>query len=325
MLSIIIPVYNGERSLGKCIESILYQTYGNFELILVNDGSKDRSLEICREYAAKDNRINVITQENSGASTARNKGIEAANGEWITFIDADDYVDPGYLEQLYKNITEEECTLIIQGLKQHHNENCINRIEFEEFLLTGTDIQKAFDDKEIFEYGYTVAKLYNRNIVSRFNIRFNEQIAYSEDMLFMLDYILHCNTIIFASGSNYNYIMQASDLSQRYNSFESEYLLFTEYIKKSQAIANKWGFVPSYKSLRCGALMLMRSIYSLYKNDVDKKERIKTVKEIRTKHRQYISQYYTPKIPLLKFAKMLFLVHSNIFDIFCHYKFNKKK
>lgn len=326
LISIVIPVYNAEKYIRRCIYSIIRQTYQNFELILVNDGSIDNSLEICKEYAIKDKRITVLSQKNNGASSARNKGIESANGEWITFIDADDSVDPKYLELLCENITGEERTLIIQGIKQHFNKKEIKETEFKGQTLVGPNIEKAFDENEIYEYGFTVAKLYNRNIVKKFNIRFNEHIAYSEDLLFMLDYILHCNSISFVSGAHYNYILEKSGLSQRYNSFESEYLLFTEYTKKNQAIANKWGFTPSYKSLRCGALMLMRSIYSLYKNKEKKRGiRIRTIKEIKTKHRSYISKYYTPKITLLKLLKLLFLVNSTLFDFFCYHKFNKKE
>ena len=326
LISIVIPVYNAERYIEKCIESIVRQTFQDFELILVNDGSEDCSLEICEKYANENKRITVISQKNSGASSARNIGIDIAKGEWITFIDADDYVEAEYLEQLCRNITNEERRFIIQGFRQHFSKDEIKRTEFKKETLVGSDIKKAFEENEIFEYGFTIAKLYNRNLVNKFNIRFNEQISYSEDLLFMLDYILHCNSISFVSGAHYNYILKKSGLSQRYNSFESEYLLFTEYTKKNQAIANKWGFTPSYKSLRCGALMLMRSIYSLYKNKEKKRGiRIRTIKEIKTKHRSYISKYYTPKITLLKLLKLLFLVNSTLFDFFCYHKFNKKE
>ena len=98
MISVIIPIYNTEKYLCQCIESVLIQSYPKFELLLINDGSKDRSGEICDEYAKKDNRIKVFHKENGGVSSARNLGLDNANGDYICFIDADDYVGKRYLE-----------------------------------------------------------------------------------------------------------------------------------------------------------------------------------------------------------------------------------
>ena len=149
LISIIVPVYNAQRFLGKCLESIIYQTYHKFEVILINDGSTDNSHQLCQEIAKKDKRFTVLTQTNNGASSARNRGIEMAKGKWITFVDADDYVEKNYLECLCKNITDEKA-LIIQGLKQVNSKGDeIKKIEFEDSILTGSEIQKAFDEKEI--------------------------------------------------------------------------------------------------------------------------------------------------------------------------------
>ncbi len=105
-ISVIVPVYNVERYLHRCIDSILAQTLKEFELILIDDGTPDRSGAICDEYAARDNRISVIHQANAGVSAARNAGLEVAEGTWATFIDSDDWVAPEYLETIYKAVTE---------------------------------------------------------------------------------------------------------------------------------------------------------------------------------------------------------------------------
>ena len=96
-ISVIVPVYNAEKYLHRCIDSILSQTFTDFELLLIDDGSKDGSGAICDEYAAKDNRVRVFHKENGGVSSARNLGLDNACGEWVTFVDADDYVRPSYL------------------------------------------------------------------------------------------------------------------------------------------------------------------------------------------------------------------------------------
>ena len=325
LISIIIPVYNAKNYLVRCLQSIISQAYKNFEVILVDDGSTDNSYEICQDIANKDKRFIVVTQTNSGASSARNRGIEIAKGEWITFIDADDYVEKSYLESLCINI-ENEKTLIIQGLKQVNSKGeDIKKIDFEYSKLSGSEVRKAFDEKEIFEYAYTVAKLYNRDIINKHNIKFNEQISYSEDMLFMLEYILHCDFIKFVQGSLYNYVIDASTLSQRYNPFESEFLLFTEYTRLNKAIANKYSFTETYKSQRCGALMLMRGIYSLYKKSGhSKKERIFIIKKIKKDYSKYLKRYYTPNIIFLKILKYLLFFNLYIFDTICYIKLSPK-
>lgn len=322
MISIIIPIYNAEKYIRRCIDSTLVQTYQDFELVLINDGSEDHSLEICKDYAVSDKRIIVITQKNNGVSSARNKGIEASHGEWITFIDADDYIDQEYIEQLYKNITDKKDTLIIQGIRKYHEGNCINKVEFENFTLADSCIQKAFDEMQIYEYGYPFAKLFNRDIVNKFNIRFNKQISYSEDLLFMLEYILHCNSISFIKGAYYNYIIQPSGLSQQYNSFESEYALFERYYSLNNAIADRFSFEPTNSSLRNGALILMRSIYSMFINkEKSRKERLEIIRNILKDKDTYIKKYYKPQIHIFKAIKMALLIHPVLFDIVCKIKF----
>ena len=326
LISIIIPAYNANRHLEKCLQSIISQTFHNFEVILIDDGSTDCSFEVCREFANKDKRITVVTQTNNGASSARNRGIEIAKGRWITFIDADDYVEKNYLECLCKNIGDAK-TLIIQGLKQVNDTGEeIKKIEFEYSTHCGGEVQKAFDDKEIFEYGYTVAKLYNREIIDKHGIRFNEQISYSEDMLFMLEYILRCNNITFIKGANYNYVTETSSLSQRYNKFDSEFLLFTEYTRLNQAIADRFSFAQTYKSQRYGALILMRSIYSLYKTEGhNRKERTEIIKRIRKENGKFLRKYYTPNIVFLKILKQVLFLNIRLFDLICDKKLKNRK
>lgn len=325
-ISIIIPIYNAEKSLRKCIDGVVSQTFHDFELILVDDGSTDCSFEVCKEFANKDKRITVATQTNNGASSARNRGIEIAKGGWITFIDADDYVEKNYLECLCKNIGDAK-TLIIQGLKQVNGTGEeIKKIEFEYSTHCGGEVQKAFDDKEIFEYGYTVAKLYNREIIDKHCIRFNEQISYSEDMLFMLEYILRCNNITFIKGANYNYVTETSSLSQRYNKFDSEFLLFTEYTRLNQAIADRFSFAQTYKSQRYGALILMRSIYSLYKTEGhNRKARTEIIKRIRKENGNFLRKYYTPNIVFLKILKQVLFLNIRLFDLICDKKLKDGK
>ena len=113
--SIIVPVYNCEKYIGKCIDSILAQTFQDFELLLVIDGGVDASLMICKDYASRDNRISVIEQENQGVSAARNNGLDHATGEYVFFVDSDDWVEPDYLEKLINKAEETDCDIVICG------------------------------------------------------------------------------------------------------------------------------------------------------------------------------------------------------------------
>lgn len=318
--SIIIPVYNAGKHLSKCLKSILSQTYTDFELVIINDGSTDNSFEICKDFARLDKRIRIINKNNGGASSARNTGIESATGKWITFVDADDYLENCYLEVLDRACNEEG-TLVMQGLKYIRDNREVARIEFKCSTLIGKDIERAFGEYEIFKYGYSVGKLYCRHIVREHNISFNESISYSEDLLFMLEYLLYCDAIKFIGDANYCYNVDASTLSQKYNIFESEYQLYNSYTELTNKISCRFSFKTTDNSLRCSGLLLMRSIYSLYINKYERGARIKRVKQIRKEHRDFIKEYYKPQIMLFRIIKKAFIIHHVLFDIICSIKF----
>ncbi len=322
LISVIVPIYNTEKYLPKCLDSILAQTHTNWEAILVNDGSTDDSGEICDEYARNDRRITVVHQENAGVSSARNRGIEMAKGEWLTFIDADDYIENVYLEILTKQIDRENNVLIIQGLKQINSKREeIKKIEFPTLTLQNNEIEKAFSRMSIYENGYSVAKLYNRDVVNKYNIKFKKDISYSEDMIFMLEYILHCNNIKFIEGAYYNYVIDESVLSRRYNSFESEYSLFQSYINLINNISAKFSFITPENALNNGGQLLMRCLYTMYINKYDTRTRIRNIYKIREMHKNFICDFYKPRLRLFKIIKMAFLMHPLAFDFVCKIKF----
>ena len=125
LISIIVPIYNVENYLRQCLDSIVSQTYQNFECLLINDGSSDNSADICREYIEKDSRFRYFEKENVGVSSARNLGIERSKGQYITFIDSDDWVDSEYLEVLYRALIEEKADIAISTYKQFNmDDNC---------------------------------------------------------------------------------------------------------------------------------------------------------------------------------------------------------
>ena len=124
-ISIIIPVYNVEKYLNKCLNSVIEQTYKNIEVILIDDGSTDNSGKICDEYAKNDIRIKIIHQQNGGVSTARNNGLEHATGKYITFVDSDDYIEKEMIETMAKKIMKKNADIVICGVTDRDEENNI--------------------------------------------------------------------------------------------------------------------------------------------------------------------------------------------------------
>ena len=181
MISIIIPVYNVKLYLDNCIQSVIQQSYTDFECILVDDGSTDGSSEICDQWAEKDNRIIIVHQPNGGVSSARNKGLEQAKGEYICFIDSDDWVDVDYLSAMINNLKEKETDLIICGLTQEFKDgNCIDYIPQQslnfELGCNHTNYFVMLNEQNLL-YG-PIVKLYKNNIIQHHQILFDPQVSY---------------------------------------------------------------------------------------------------------------------------------------------------
>ncbi len=199
-ISVIIPVYNTGSSLSKCLESIKNQTFKNYELILVDDGSTDNSLSICMDYSNEDNRAKVIHKQNGGVSSARNAGIEVAQGEYITFIDSDDCVLPDYLEMLNskRGLDLSICGIVCSGgidykpnykdLKDKEMLNLIPALVSDEYLLYSA-----------------CCKLFKRAIIIDNNLRFDTKLRLYEDTMFVLTYLKYISSIGFIAYSGYVY------------------------------------------------------------------------------------------------------------------------
>lgn len=321
LVSIIVPIYNSEKYLQVCIDSILTQTYKNFELILIDDGSLDNSGIICDEYAQKENRIKVIHQQNAGVSAARNAGIDIATGDWILFIDSDDYIETEYISSLIK--TSKPNTLIIQGYKAVSSNHFISEKILKEMQYDRRNIAELFANPQFYEYGHPFGKLYNSHIIKQNHIRFNKRLSYAEDLIFLLNYILHIDCVSYINGAYYNYIINSNSLSQRINSFENEYLLFNEFLQLNISIAKKYNFRIQPDAFHYMALLLIRCILSIYESQfVRFPERLKALKAL-AKKRQIVRLYYQPNTLFLKIIRILFLHNIYLLDIFCNLKFKR--
>lgn len=204
-ISVIVPVYNVEAYLRKCIDSIISQSFTNWELLLIDDGSLDNSGSICDEYQLIDKRIKVYHKANGGVSSARNFGLNKASGKWISFIDADDFVSPNYLMGILKPLTLDSDIDLVQG-------GCVNWIGgkvaginqvYEDFI--GTQPEIIFNKFR----GLAVSKLFKRDAIIKGNdgksIKFDENMKIAEDMAFTIDYLLTVKKFAFVSEVGYYY------------------------------------------------------------------------------------------------------------------------
>lgn len=207
IVSIIVPVYNAEKYLKKCIDSILNQSYKNIEVICINDGSKDNSYEILKQYKQQDERIVVIDKANNGVSSARNDGIKISKGEFITFVDSDDWLEEDAIEKMVDLITKNNCDVIRTNYYLNYDEKeTIKNSNVENKLYKKDEIKRGLI--ESFLLGkincYTVLLLIKKEILVNNNIFFNEQIAMLEDKLFYLNLLLNVNSI-YLSDDTYTY------------------------------------------------------------------------------------------------------------------------
>lgn len=223
-ISIILPVFNAQETLPQCIESILGQTFTDFELIIVNDGSTDDSLSVCVGYEVKDCRIQVIDQPNKGVSAARNMGLDHARGQYICFVDADDWVQKDYLVAFFVTDTNPHHELIIQNCFETTQAATTLKLTFEDIRYGVDDFTLLFSELGILSYGYPFAKLYERDIIEKHGLRFDSRIHFIEDLLFLLHYIQYIHSVRFVSQAYYHYRLHPHDrsLSYSHNPYESE-------------------------------------------------------------------------------------------------------
>jgi glycosyltransferase involved in cell wall biosynthesis len=216
MVSIIIPIYNSAQSLPRCLDSVCVQYYGNYEIILINDGSTDGSDRICDEYAAMNSNIRVFHKANSGVSAARNLGIDKAHGEWITFCDSDDYVDDCWL-QYFTDYINDDVDLVVQQIKLK-NRN-YEEIQGPNKLSEGNGcdimISLKYDSGTI---GYPVNKLFRTSILRENNIKFREDIKLREDEEFVLRYLMNIRKGVIVNKVGYNYLLP--DYKRKYSNID---------------------------------------------------------------------------------------------------------
>lgn len=230
MISIIVPVYNTEKYLVRCLESIARQTYKDFECIVVDDGSKDESLSVAREYESKDNRFRVYYKDNGGVSSARNFGIERAKGDYIYFVDSDDELYDDALRVLVSHISE-DVDLVFGGYTRCDNSGkMIDSVKKDiSFMANPKETMDiiAYPKRYYFVLGMPWLNLFKRSLVLSNNLRYNEQYSIYEDLLFLVSYLCFCRgRISFTTMPIYKYYCQQTEsiMNTRYKEFKEKTL-----------------------------------------------------------------------------------------------------
>ncbi len=204
--TVIIPVYNAEEKLSRCLDSILNQDYDDYEIILINDGSTDGSLKICQEYEKAFDNVLVIDKENGGAASARNKGLDCAKGEYILFVDSDDYVDEGYFSCVLKNSFHGGMGIMSFSTV---GKSGVNKRNIPSALCNKDKNIDFFTKCRILVLSRTinspVSKVFDRELIEKNNLRFDERMPVAEDFNFCLEYLMLCDDVILENTSVYFY------------------------------------------------------------------------------------------------------------------------
>jgi len=277
-LSVIIPVYNAEKYLEECVQSILQQSFSGFELLLINDGSSDSSGIMCDTFAKKDARIRVFHKENGGVSSARNLGLDNAHGEWICFVDSDDWLEPGYFEVLEESdISDYE--LIQAGVK-------LLNISNNTVILRQHKNQKI-SRLDLFEKdnfcSYSVCYFFKQQKINSLELRFNENVKFSEDREFIIKMALNVNYVKQTNKSIYVYRLNESSATikkRAYEHFFDDLKVLDELLKYAEDNVKN----ASKKELNFISRLLINSyIFLICKNYSKKIEIDQLTKELKTR------------------------------------------
>lgn len=279
-ISIIVPVYNKSDTLKHCVESIQNQDYQNLELILVDDGSSDNSYEICSSYAEKDTRVKVFKKKNGGVSSARNFGLKIASGEFIQFVDADDFLEKNMCSKLISAYLENDFDVVVCSYKKHTDDKIKNKISLD-FECKSIS---QFKDKFAFLFENVLFnppwnKLYKRE---KINFLFDEDFSLGEDLLFNLEYFKTCEKVKIIKTCLYNYVDKSVDsLSKAYSDTLLENQL---YLYKKVKAFSKECFGDAFLDGSIDRVFLKEIYYLLkkivYQDNLSKKEKISKIKDV---------------------------------------------
>lgn len=286
-ISIIIPVYNASDTIGTIVQGVIGQTFQNFELILIDDGSTDSTLKVLRGLATKDKRIIIRSIKNGGPSAARNSGLAKARGEYVIFFDADDSITPNLLQTMHSAISKRDCEIAVAGWNVNikRDQNLVKHYKIinpTAKFITGNSSINRFTVKSIGDDGLMYNlwnKIYRLDVISQNNLKFREDLRFGEDLIFILHYLKHSSRLQIVPDAMYCYqadsdssIFKLSALEPKYRKINADELdKFTgkEPTRETLELANwvKWRWLLSYYHLVAGSSLPYQRKIQLIKDN----------------------------------------------------------
>lgn len=317
MISIIIPIYNTGKYLKKCLDSIVNQSYRNLEIILINDGSTDNSLNICNEYKKKDNRIKVLNKKNEGVSSARNDGIELSTGKYIVFIDPDDYVSNKHIEMLYDCIINNNVDLVISNGIDVLEDGTIlkNKITNNFFMTKEQCLKELLIDKKFNNVCW--GNIYKKEILRKCKFNCNYRIA--EDLDFLYKYIKNLNSAYFLGENTYYWLKrEGSATNSKYTDKWNDELEICKYIINDTSniseVLNKYA---KGKYIKVNIKQAER--FNLNKKQIELfRSNIKVYKDEILNHKEFSKIYKLKMILFLKsytLFKLTLNIKNKVYDL----------
>lgn len=274
-ICIIVPIYNSEKTIERCVDSLLKQTYSNLQIILVNDGSKDDSLNICKRLATIDPRITIIDKENGGVSSARNEGLNNCSCDYVMFVDSDDALDVDYIENMFYNLSN--CDLVISGINIIVGNKNRNMFFDKELDVTKVNFKILFEEKNGYGlFSSLCNKIYKTKLISK---EIPYDISNGEDAIFNISYLKNCKKIRLTNKFKYNYYYcNPNSLTKKYK--DSIFLDTIEVVKQLKTFSEQFQIDERFINR-----ILMRTICSITKSliknkNFDKKQKMCIIKRM---------------------------------------------
>ena len=326
LLAIIVPVYNVEKYLHKCIESILKQSFTDFTLLLVDDGSTDNSGHICDSFGAADSRIRVLHKANGGVSSARNAALDyivkMGGVKWVTFIDSDDFISEDFINNLLKPAVENDDLDFVQGgCTNYYNDSSKYSIEQQYESIIDNDKKLLLDKVR----GLTFSKLFSLAIIEENYLRFDEQVRVAEDMIFTIEYIWYVDKYAFSNECGYYYRRHNGSITQSHKREYAEALICFRHFYKA---------VADYKvefSIDCSEIRdrqmgeyLLNAIFILYRNHYPRKERLHRLRTDFSSQELLVLKSGIPNQIKNVLAKILIYRQYALFDVIASLLFSIK-
>lgn len=263
-ISVIVPAYNAADRLPICLDSLLAQTEPDFEIIIIDDGSADRTAAVANVYATRDRRVRCLRQPNAGVSAARNRGLNSARGMFIAFADADDYVEPDWLSSMLRAAIQYEADVVFCGFQVIGSSLRLDDMAaLRSYCPNGLDGRIApheaikrtmsIDPEKVF-YGYIWRNLFSRQLLEKYQVRFQSDIRISEDFQFILECLLHARMVAVVAKPLYDYVLNDDSVTSRY----------IPTMRRDMEQINAWmerTVLPRFPETRCGFLCCVANTY----------------------------------------------------------------